>query len=179
MGGLVLIAAALGLSNFAAAVGLGLAGISRSLRVRLGLIFGFFEAAMPLVGILVGHQLARAMGASAPYVGGGVLIATGVVELVRARRYPRALVPEGHSLSRLVLLGAALSIDNLIVGFALGAHRVNLIAAVITIGVTSVTMSLVGLELGDRLRASTEQWSDVAGAVVLIAVGVAIAAHLV
>jgi len=42
-------------------------------------------------------------------------------------------------------------------------------------GVISVAMSLVGLELGSRLGARVEQWSDELGGAVLILVGIAIA----
>ena len=72
------------------------------------------------------------------------------------------------------MLAAGLSIDNLIIGFALGAHRAPLVLAVIVIGVVSVSLSLLGLELGQRLGESVEQRSELLGAAVLIAVGAAI-----
>src|ERR1700760_163455 len=55
---LLLVAVSLGLSNFAAAVGLGVAGVDRRTRVRVGVTFGIFEAGMPIVGLLIGHGLA-------------------------------------------------------------------------------------------------------------------------
>ena len=51
---------------------------------------------------------------------------------------------------QLLVTGIALSIDNLAIGFALGAYHVNLAAAAVIIGAVSVTLSLIGLELGDR-----------------------------
>ena len=58
---LVLVAVSLGLSNFAAAVGIGVSGIDGRTRLRVGLIFGLFEAGMPIVGLLLGlsHHLRR------------------------------------------------------------------------------------------------------------------------
>jgi len=56
--GIILVAAALGLSNFAAAIGIGLSGVDGRLRIRIAIIFGFFEAVMPLLGLLVGHRVA-------------------------------------------------------------------------------------------------------------------------
>ena len=69
---------------------------------------------------------------------------------------------------RLLITGAALSIDNLAVGFAVGTLHVSLALAAIMIGVVSVAMSLIGLELGNRIGVrcgseteenSSEGWS--------------------
>jgi putative Mn2+ efflux pump MntP len=84
----------------------------------------------------------------------------------------------GRRTGQLVVTGIALSIDNLAVGFALGTYRVDLPVAAITIGVVSVTMSLLGLELGDRLGTRTGDWGELLGGLVLIAVGVAVASGI-
>ena len=69
----------------------------------------------------------------------------------------------------------ALSIDNLAVGFALAIYHIQIVLAAVTMGVVSVAMSLVGLELGSRLGSRIEAWSEELGGAVLILVGVAIA----
>ncbi len=65
MFGIILVAVALGLSNFAAAIGIGLSGVDGRLRICIAIIFGFFEAAMPLLGLLVGHRVADSIGSAA------------------------------------------------------------------------------------------------------------------
>ena len=79
--------------------------------------------------------------------------------LCRAASHPRP-GPGGASAScganqlrigQLLVTGIALGIDNLAVSFAPGAYHVNLAAAAVIIGAVSVTLSLAGLELGDRL----------------------------
>jgi manganese efflux pump family protein len=79
---------------------------------------------------------------------------------------------------RLLLTGLALSIDNLVVGFALGTFHVEFALAAAVIAVASVGMSLVGLEIGGRVGMSFEHRSEIVGGVVLIAVGIALAAGL-
>ena len=175
MSGIVLVAVALGLSNFAAAIGIGLSGVDGRLRLRVAIIFGFFEAAMPLLGLLVGHRVADSVGSASSSLGGGLLIATGLYALVQARRGASDEEPRSTSSGSLVLNGAALSIDNLVVGFALGAYQVPLAVAAIVIAVVSVGMSLIGLEIGRRLGRSVEQWSADLGGGVLVLVGVLIA----
>ena len=76
---------------------------------------------------------------------------------------------------RLIVTGAALSIDNLVVGFALGAYKVPLVVAAIVIAVVDFGMSFLVLEVGRRLGHSVEQWSAEVGAAVLVLVGILIA----
>jgi putative Mn2+ efflux pump MntP len=173
--GIILVAVALGLSNFAAAIGIGLSGVDGNLRIRIAIIFGLFEAAMPLVGLLIGHRVAGSIGSSASYLGGGLLIATGLYTVVRARTGVSDVAGPTDT-GKLILTGAALSIDNLVVGFALGAYRVPLVEAAVVIAVVSVGRSLIGLEIGRRLGHSVEQWSAELGGAVLVLVGILIAA---
>ena len=180
---LLLVAASLGLSNFAASVGIGVSGVDGRTRLRVGVVFGVFETAMPLLGLLLGRGLAGALGAAAHWIGAGLLIATGLYALVQAAR-PAGGHGDGEDsgdaasqpAGRLVLTGLALSIDNLAVGFALGTYHVGLLVAVLVIGTVSVTMSLAGLELGQRLGARAGGRGEIVGGVVLIGVGAAIAA---
>ena len=55
---LLLVALSLGLSNFAASVGIGVSGIDPRARLRVGVIFGIFETSMPIFGLLLGRSLA-------------------------------------------------------------------------------------------------------------------------
>ena len=108
------------------------------------------------------------------------LVAAGLYGLVtglrRADHEPEA--SSGMSRSRLILTGAALSIDNLVVGFALGAYHVSVVVAALVIGLISIGLSLLGLELGARIGARTGDLAEVVGSVVLIAVGLAIVTGL-
>jgi manganese efflux pump family protein len=172
---ILVVAAALGLSNLAASVGIGLSGVDAKLRRQLVLVFGVFEAGMPIVGAVLGRHTAQALGGHADLVGGVLVGAAGSYAVVVAVVGTGTQVPARPGTARLVLTGLALSIDNLVVGFALGTLPVNLVALSLAIAVVSVGMSLVGLELGSRLGARTGEYSELLGGVVLIGVGVAIA----
>jgi putative Mn2+ efflux pump MntP len=179
MVGLVLAAAALGLDNFGAAIAIGLSGVNARIRIRVALVFGLFEAAMPLIGLVVGRHLSSSLGSATSYIGGGLLVATGAFTVFEATRNDNSeREPVTAHLGRLVLTGAALSIDNLVVGFALGTRTVPVVASALIIAVVSVGMSVVGLELGDRLGDMTERWAEEIGGFVLIVVGIAIAAKI-
>ena len=175
----------LGLSNFAAAIGIGVSGIDARTRLRVGVIFGVFETVMPILGLLLGHTLASILGHAAHWIGAALLIATGlygVVQAIRAQKGKSAGEPEaqgGRRTGRLLVTGLALSIDNLAVGFALGAFHVNLALAAVLIGAVSITMSLLGLELGNRISTKTGDRGELLGGLVLIGVGIAVATGIV
>jgi putative Mn2+ efflux pump MntP len=176
---LLLVALSLGLSNFAASVGIGVSGIDGRTRLRVGVIFGVFETGMPILGLLLGRSLANALGHAAHWIGAALLIATGayaIVQALRSRSGKTPAAPAGQRTGRLLVTGAALSIDNLAVGFALGTFHVDLAVAAVVIGAVSITMSLLGLELGSRLGTRTGDRGELVGGVVLIGVGVTIAA---
>jgi putative Mn2+ efflux pump MntP len=209
-----LAALAVGLSNFAASVAIGLAGVDRQVRLRVAAVFGVFEAGMPLIGLLLGHNLAQTLGRTSRYTGGALLVATGCWTFVHARaqskraprspksarsaqslqdaaagepthddpthddptRDHRAESGPASSLPRLLLAGLALSVDNLVVGFSLGITKTPLLAAALIFGIVSIALSLGGLEIGRRLGGRGEASSETAAGVVLVVVGVLIAA---
>ncbi|HEY6318046.1 MAG TPA: manganese efflux pump [Acidimicrobiia bacterium] len=177
--GLLLAAAGLGASNAAAAIGIGLGGIDRRTRVRVAVVFGIFEAGMPIVGLVVGRHVASLVGGPAQQLGGALLVLVGVWGLVQARHPASPDADDGPALPRLVLTGLVLSLDNLVVGFALGSLHVSFAAAAVTIGAVSVAMTLVGLEIGQRVGARLGRRGELVGAVVLISLGVLLAAGLV
>lgn len=175
---LLLVALSLGLSNFAAAIGIGISGASARTRLKVGIIFGAFETGMPIAGLALGHGLARALGGTTRWISAGLLIATGAWALAQAiRADAQAAAPaSGQGISQLLVTGLALSTDNLAVGFALGAFRVSLVAAIAVIGGVSIALSLAGLELGAQIGARAGRRGELLGGLVLIAVGAAIAA---
>ena len=178
---LLLVAASLGLSNFAADIAIGVSGVDARTRLRVGITFGLFEAAMPLLGLLLGHSLAHTLGHAARWTGAALLIATGLYALIQAFRRDgddATTDTAARGLGKLLVSGLALSIDNLAVGFALGTYHVALLTAAVLIGAVSVAMALAGLELGRLLGTKIGERGEALGGIVLVGVGIAIAAGL-
>jgi len=179
--GLLLVSLSLGLSNFAAAMGIGMGGVDGKTRWKMALVFGFFEALMPIVGLLIGQGLATFIGEIGQYLGAGLLVLTGVYALWQAWRETKKRNAgkktednQQADLGRLILTGFAISIDNLVVGFALSLYHVPLLIAAGLIAGVSVAMSLIGLELGRHLGERFGDWSEVFSGVILMLVGLAI-----
>jgi manganese efflux pump family protein len=197
---LLLVAVSVGVDNFAAAIAIGVSGVDVRTRLQVGLVFGAFEAGMPVLGLVIGAQVAGPLGHAARWVGAALLIAVGGYaifaaerEQARSRAGTAATAgdrdeaeqepPDGArrapvAFGRLLLSGLALSLDNLVVGFALGTAHISIWLGAIVIGVVSAGLSLAGLELGARAgRWAGERSEQLAGAL-LIFVGVALGTGL-
>ena len=212
---LLLAAVAVGLSNLAAAIGIGVTGVNARIRLQVGLVYGVFEAGMPIVGLLIGQRFATDMDKAVRWPGAILLMMVGAQGLVRSVRESRrntaeakrrsgaatpgaanpgavdpgaaqsgggpgsrvsgVLANSSPHLGRLLASGLVLSMDNLVVGFALGTYGVSVAAGAILIGSISVAMSLVGLELGGLLGRWAGARSEQMSGLILILVGAAIA----
>jgi len=184
---LLLAAAAVGLSNLAASVGIGVTGLNARVRLRVGVVFGVFEAGMPVIGLLIGQGLASEVGRVVRWPGAILLMLIGVLGVFRSLKARHASPPPAEAPTtaptlvprrgtvRLLASGLVLSMDNLVVGFALGTYGVGILAGAIVIGAVSVVMSLVGLELGGLLGRWAGRRGDQMSGMVLILVGAAIA----
>ena len=97
---LLLVAASVGLLNLAAAIGIGFGGVTARTRIRVAVVFGVFEAGMPIVGLVVGAGVAGAIGHTARWISAVVLIAIGLVTVIQAFASPRgpgAARPQGRA----------------------------------------------------------------------------------
>jgi putative Mn2+ efflux pump MntP len=178
---LLLVSGSLGMTNFTAALAIGFSGVDARLRLRVAIAFGLFEAGMPLLGLLLGRQLAGSVGAHSNLVAATLLGPTGAYTILAATRQAAddAVETSSASMPRLLATGLSLSIDNLVVGFALGTYHVSFAVAATVIAVISVGMSLVGLELGSRLGHHLGPNTDLLAGAILIAVGGAIAVGVI
>ncbi len=173
---LILVGLSVGLGNFAASIAIGLGDLTRAMRLRVALVFGVFETGMPIIGLIIGDHVAGYLGGKANLIGGGLLVLSGIYLTVSALRATddKDVAKATNGTGKLLLAALALSIDNLVVGFSLGTYQVSLVTAALVIGVTSVALSLLGLELGNRLGKRVEEYSEVMAGVILLLVGIAV-----
>lgn len=177
---LLLVAFSVAIGNLGVAASIGVAGVDGRLRLRIAVVFGLFEAAMPLLGLLLGRSLAGSLGGHAKLVAGAVLVVIGAHTIVRElRQRSTSGPPQPPGLARLVVLGLTLSLDNLAVGFALSSYHVNVVVAALVIGGLSVALTLAGLELGDRVGGRLRQRSELVSGIALVGIGVVVASGLI
>src|SRR3954470_3140701 len=145
-GELLILGTVLSLDNFRTAIVLGGLRLSWRHAVRVAVVFGFWDAVAPLVGILGGDYFAESIGSTADYVGAAVLGAFGLYLVVEASR---SSAPEEID-QQWILFGLPLplSIDNVVAGTSRGLQGFSPWRAPPLFGVVTAVMTFVGLAIG-------------------------------
>ncbi len=170
----------LGLDTLAVALSLGIAGVPRSQWLRVGLTFAICEGITPVIGILLGRAMSAALGSAAGAVGGLIVIGVGLRSLFEERDpEPSAdasarLRTRVASMRTLIPMGLGVSLDELAVGFSLGAVRAWLPIAVAGVALQAAVLTFVGLLVGQKLGTRLAERADRVAGLLLIAVGVAL-----
>ena len=141
------------------------------------LLFGGFQAFMPMVGWLLGARVGPLVQAWDHWIAFGLLTLLGGKMLADARR-DAGDAPEREvdhfAWKTMLLLALATSIDALAVGFTLPMLDAPFVVSLVTIGLTTATLSAAGLFAGRRFGALLGKRLDVAGGLVLIGLGLKI-----
>ena len=181
MGVAELLILAVGLSMDALAVSIckGLAMKKATLRAGLtcGLWFGGFQALMPLIGYFLGALFADAIEAFDHWVAFALLAIVGVNMLKEALEKGDSCPTNSADMSvkTMFVMAVATSIDALAVGISLAmAGTESIFLAVGLIGLMTFTLSALGVKIGCVFGSRYERKAQVAGGVILIALGVRI-----
>jgi len=174
------LAFAMSTDAFAAAIGKGAALQRPDWReaLRAGAIFGTIEALTPLVGWLLGSVTVRYVAEWDHWIAFTLLAALGA-HMVWAGLRPSDddgvdLRPERHSFWNLAVTGFATSIDAMAVGVGLAFVDVNIVWVAAAIGCATFVMVTSGIMLGRALGTAFGKRSEIAGGVILVAIGAAI-----
>lgn len=176
---LFLIAVSLSMDAFAVSVCKGLSVGRPQLRhcLSCGIWFGLFQALMPLLGWLLGVRF-QGLIVSVDHWVAFVLLGLIGFNMVRESRggeaeeldcsfSPRAMLP----------LAVATSIDALAVGVTFAFLKVDIVPAVLFIGVTTFVLSAAGVKAGSVFGARYKSRAELAGGLILIGMGVKILAE--
>jgi putative Mn2+ efflux pump MntP len=179
-----LAALGLGLSvdAFAAAVGKGAAIGQPKLRdaLRIGLIFGAFEALMPAVGWVIGKAVATWFAQYGGWIAFALLVGVGGHMMWEAwhgdltEGHDEAEKAKSGGMLGVALTAVATSIDALAVGVSLAVMGVPLLAACIVIGAVTTVIATGGVMLGKHAGIWLGRYAEIAGGAVLILIGAAI-----
>ena len=174
MGILELFVIAVGLSMDAFAVsickGLSVPRAKKSQLLVTGLYFGGFQALMPLIGYLLGvnfRQFITSVDHWIPFV---LLVFIGV-NMIREAREEAEELDASFSVTAMLPLAVATSIDALAVGITFAFLQVDIVPAVALIGVTTFVLSVIGVKIGNIFGAKYRSFAEIAGGIVLILLG--------
>jgi putative Mn2+ efflux pump MntP len=158
----------------AAAQGLAARRVQPRHVLLVALMFGGFQALMPLIGFIVGVRLGPLVQAWDHWIAFVLLSALGAKMLLSAlQTHEEASQSERDpfGLHGLTWMAVATSIDALAVGVTLPMLNAPLLTSLLTIGITTAVLSAGGLLLGRRFGSVLGPRLDIVGGLVLIALG--------
>jgi len=176
-----LIAVSLALDAFAVSVssGISVPGFGWKHAVKMGLYFGGFQFAMPLIGWFLGSSVSAYIEAVDHWIAFGLLAFIGGRMVVGAwgkDSCQREESPAELTARRLTVLAVATSIDALAVGVSMAfmVTDVSILFSACVIGVVAFVLSVVGGLAGRRLGCLFQKRAELVGGLVLIGIGVKI-----
>lgn len=175
-----LLLVALGLSMDAVAVsickGLSMGRLSVKNSLLVGAWFGGFQALMPLLGYILGTQFAEYIRTASHWIAFILLIAIGL-NMIREAISKKGKESDENtdcslSVKSMFLMAVATSIDALAVGVTFAFLEVNILPAVLTIGVMTFILSIFGVKIGSVFGAKFQSAAEIAGGIILCALGI-------
>lgn len=173
---LFLIAVGLSMDAFAVSVCKGLATPKYKLKYSMicGAWFGGFQALMPAVGYLLGVNFKKYITAIDHWIAFVLLALIGFNMIREALKNDDEGADPSFTAKSMSLLAVATSIDALAIGITFAFLDVNIVAAVLFIGVCTFVISAAGVKIGSAFGTKFKSKAEIAGGAILIILGLRI-----
>lgn len=169
----------IGLSMDAACVSMS-NGMCYKLKVRvvifIGLVFGFFQGLMPIIGYYCGSFFSRQISQFDHWIALVLLGSIGAKMLIDGIKHKSD--PECQlkfTMKLLAIQAIATSIDALAVGISFAAiESVNIYVAAGIIAFTTFALSVIAVYVGKKIGTRLSQYAEIFGGTILIIIGIKI-----
>jgi putative Mn2+ efflux pump MntP len=170
---IIAVAIGLGMDCFAVCVAAGIAVKCGRVPfiIRIALLFGFFQTAMAVLGWAGGSVLLSWIEPYDHWVASALLFFIGLKMIEEGLSDESGKVMNFHSLSVLLILAVATSIDALAVGLSLAVLQDPIFIPALVIGIGACLMSFAGFWIGDRFGSIIGSRAEIIGGGVLIIIG--------
>ncbi|MBQ8472954.1 MAG: manganese efflux pump [Bacilli bacterium] len=171
---LLLISIALSMDAFSVSIckGLTMKHKFRRNSLIIAISFSFFQMLMPLIGYFLGSNLSDYF-ISFNHIIAFILLSVIGFNMIK-ESYHDEKVNDGLSIKELFMLSIATSIDAMAVGITFSFFEVNLVIAILMIGISAFVFSLIGVNIGKLIGKNFEKKAQIIGGIVLILIGVKI-----
>jgi putative Mn2+ efflux pump MntP len=170
---IILVAIGLCFDSFAVSVSIGIFRNDIRFKEALGIAFwlALFQGVMPLIGWLAGVPLREILSEVDHWIAFGLLAFIGIKMIVDALKSDGA-----KRITRLNLwivwgLALATSLDALAVGFTFALTEMPVLIAGLIIALITGLAAMLGMLSGKNIPAKNLKWIEIAGGVILIAIG--------
>lgn len=173
---LFILAVGLSMDAFAVSVckGLSLGKVNLKHMLTAGVWFGAFQAIMPLMGYLLGTKFASLVDFYDHWIAFALLLIIGVNMIHEAFGGEDEQVSASMGVKTMFLMAVATSIDALAVGVTFAFLEVNIIPAVVFIGLVTFILSASGVKVGSIFGYKYKNKAEICGGVILILLGIKI-----
>lgn len=170
---LFLIALGLSMDAFAVAIckGLAMQKITIKKALIVGLWFGGFQGLMPAIGYLLGSQFESYIINIDHWIAFVLLFIIGGNMIKEALSKDEEPASESLAFKEMIVLALATSIDALAVGVTFAFLKVQIVPAVLFIGVITFTLSSLGVKIGNIFGSRYKSKAELAGGIILILMG--------
>ncbi|MDD6395576.1 MAG: manganese efflux pump MntP family protein [Acutalibacteraceae bacterium] len=173
---LVVIAIGLSMDAFAVSIckGLSVKKVQPKHVITAGAYFGGFQALMPLIGYMLGKQFESMITSIDHWIAFVLLGIIGGNMVREALSGDDDVQNDSFSFKTMFPLAIATSIDALAIGVTFAFLKVNIIPAVLLIGVITFGFSAVGIKIGNAFGTKYKSKAELAGGLILILLGIKI-----
>ena len=170
---LFVLAVGLSMDAFAVSVckGLSVGRVRPAHALTCGAWFGGFQALMPLIGWLLGVRLQELIVSIDHWIAFILLCIIGVNMIRESREEGEEDMAASFSAKSMAPLAVATSIDALAVGVTFAFLQVDIIPAVLFIGVITFALSSAGVWAGSAFGEKSRARAELAGGIILILMG--------
>lgn len=140
----------------------------------IGLWFGGFQALMPTIGYFLGTTFESVVINIDHWIAFVLLTIIGGNMIKDSFNTQCEQSNDDVKFKTMIILAIATSVDALAMGITFGFFNVNVILAVLLIGITSFVLSIVGTKVGNKFGNRYEKKAELIGGLILIFLGIKI-----
>ena len=144
---------------------------------RMALLFGFFQALMPLLGFLAGSNFTHQIETFDHWLAFALLLLIGgkmIIEGLKTQDPECNAIVNPFKWSTLITLAFATSIDALATGIVFVSYPEMIWKAILIIGISSFGFSFIGMYIGIHFGRRFHLKVEVIGGIILIGIGLRI-----
>lgn len=171
----LVLAVGLSMDAFAVSICKGLAAKKFRFKYTLviGLYFGFFQAAMPLIGYYLASKFSHLIESFDHWIAFGLLVLIGADMIREALKKNTDSADDSLKVGKMLILAIATSIDACAIGISMSCAKleISVFAACGIIGVTTLLLSMVGVKIGNVFGVKYKAKAEITGGIILIAIG--------
>lgn len=173
---ILLISVGLAMDVFAVSVckGLSMKKMNWKKAIIIGLYFGIFQASMPVLGYFLGTTFEQFITNIDHWIAFVLLSAIGGNMIKESFDQESENCNDNVDVKTMVILAIATSIDALAVGITFACLRINIVLPVISIGIITFILSVIGVKIGNKFGDKYENKAEFIGGLILILLGIKI-----